>query len=85
MKRLVRLFGEGTFSKTRVASMVGLYLKYMRDRYRVHLQKNSNYEFPLAIPEAGWKGLMVDANEKKLRKEGKTPPKPGRYEALLII
>lgn len=40
----------------------------------VHLQKNPNYEHPLAILEDEWKGLMVDANEKKLRKEGKAPP-----------
>ena len=79
------MFGEGTFSKSRVASKEGLYLKYLRDQYRVNLQKSANYEHSLVIPEAEWKGLMKDANKKKLRKEGKTPPRPGRYEALLII
>ena len=85
MNMLVCLFSEGTFNKSRVALKEGLYLRYLWDQYRVHLQKNHHYDHPPMIPEVEWKGLMVDANEKKLQKQGKTPPKLGRYEALLIM
>ena len=85
MNRLVHLFGEVTFNKYDVASKASLYLKYMQNQYRVHLQKKPNYQHPPTILEAEWKGLMVDANKKKLRKEWKTPLGLGRYEALLII
>ena len=85
MKKMVGMFGEGTFNKTGVTSKAGLYLKYLWDQYRVHLQKNLKYEHPLAIPEREWKTLVEDTNEKALQKEGKTPPRPARYEALLIM
>ena len=66
MNRSVHLFGEGTFSKSRVVSKVGLYLKYIQEQYNIPLQKNPKYELPPMIPEVKWKGLMADANEKKL-------------------
>ena len=37
------------------------------------------------IPKREWKSLTKNAKEKALRKEGKTPPGPRRYEALLIM
>ena len=39
MNKLVGLFIEGTFNKTRVTSKVGLYLKYMWNQCRVHPAK----------------------------------------------
>ena len=72
------LFGVDTFNRDKVRSAVGQHLKYMHDTYRVHLEKNRNYERPLMIPKREWKALIEDANEKKFRKEGKTPPGPTR-------
>ena len=78
---LVNLFGD-TFNKSRVTSKVGAYLKYVRDQYRVHIQKNSRYEHPLMILDMEWKALLKDAKEKTLRKNGKIPPDTRRYVIL---
>jgi hypothetical protein len=75
---LERMFGVDTFDKSEVSKVVGLYLKYIRDMYRVNLQKNPRYEHPPIIPEREWKAFIEDAKEKRLRKEGRNPPGPGR-------
>jgi hypothetical protein len=74
----VTLIGD-SFNKIRVTSMDGTYLKYVRDQYRVHLKTNPVYKHPSMIFEVEWKNLLEDAKEKTMRKEGKTPPRPGRY------
>ena len=85
INKLVGLFGEGSFNKYGVSSKASAYLKYMRDKYRVHLQQKPKYEHPQMIPKREWKALQDDAKEKMLQKEGKTPPSSGRYAALLIM
>jgi hypothetical protein len=66
IKKLVGLFGEGTFNKYGVSSKAGAHLKYMQDQYRVHMQRNPRYEHPPMIPEREWKALQDDAKEKML-------------------
>jgi hypothetical protein len=78
IEHLVGLFGE-TFNKSGVTSLACTYLKYVRDQYRVHLQKNPRYEHPPMFPKSEWKNLLEDAKEKTMGKEGKTPHGPGRY------
>jgi hypothetical protein len=85
INKLVGLFGEGSFNKYGVSSKVAAYLKYLRDQYRVHMQKNPKYEHTPMIPEREWKALHEYVKEKMLRKEGKTPPSSGRYATLLIM
>jgi hypothetical protein len=76
---LVSLFGE-TFNKSEITSKVDLYLKYVRDQYRVQLKKkNPKYDHPLVIPEREWKNIQDDTKEIALRQEGKTLPGPARY------
>ena len=78
MDYLEHMFGVDTFDKSEGSKAVGLYLKYIRDMYRVNLQKNPRYECPPIIPEREWKAFIEDAKEKRLRKEGRNPPGPGR-------
>ena len=85
MNRMVGLFSVGTFNKTRVTSKVDLHLKHLQDQYSPQLERTKSYEHPLVIPESEWKALVENENEKALQKQGKTPPGPGRYEALLIM
>ena len=66
MNKLVGLLGDGTFNKTRVTSKIGLYLKYMRDQYMVHLQNNPKHEFPPTILESEWKTLLDYVKDKTL-------------------
>ena len=40
------LLGADIFNKGRVTSVVDIYLKYVRDMYRVHLKYNPMYENP---------------------------------------
>ena len=47
--------------------------------YKVQFQKNPKYEHSPMIPNREWKALIEDSNEKKMRKEGRTPPDPPRY------
>lgn len=54
------------FNKIGVTSKACLYLKYLRDQYRVHLKINPKYERPPTIPEREWKALVEDAKEKAL-------------------
>ena len=75
---LVNLFSD-TFNKGGVTTKARAYLKYVRDQYRVHIQKNPRYECPLMILEREWKTLQDDSKEKTLQKEGKTIPGPARY------
>jgi hypothetical protein len=72
------MFGVDTFDKSEVSKAVGLYLKYICDMYRVNLKKNPRYECPPVISEREWKVFIEDAKEKRLRKEGRNPPSPGR-------
>ena len=74
MDYLEGLFGEATFNKSWVTSMDVSCLKYAQDMYRVHLKKIPRYECPPIILEKEWKALIEDAKEKKMRKEGKSPP-----------
>ena len=69
----------------RVTSKEGIYLKYLCDQYRVHLQKNPKYELHPGIPEREWKALVEYAKDKTLQKEGKTPHGSRSYETLLIM
>ena len=50
-----------------------------------HLERKRSHECPPTILEMECKVLMLDANEKALRKAGKKPPRPGKYEALVIM
>lgn len=72
------VFGENTFNKSGVISVVGTYFKYAQEMYRVHLQKTPRYEHPPMIPEREWKALIDYSKEKILRKEGKSPPGSAR-------
>jgi len=71
----VILFGE-SLNKSGVTSLVGTYLKYVRDQYRIHLQNKSKYEHPTMIPKSEWNNLLDDSKEKTMRKEGNIPPRP---------
>ena len=75
---LVGLFGD-TFNKRGVIARENAYSKYVKDQYRVHLQKIPRCENPPMILEREWKSLPNDAKEKTLKKEGKTLPGPTRY------
>jgi hypothetical protein len=72
------MFGVDTFDKSEVSKAMGLYLKYICDMYRVNLQKKPRYELPPVIPEREWKEFIEYTKEKRLRKEGRNPPSPGR-------
>ena len=72
------MFGVDTFDKSDLSKVVGLYLKYIHDIYRVKLQNKPRYGCPPVIPEREWKAFIEDAKEKRLRKEGRNPPGPGR-------
>ena len=50
IKKLIGMFGEGTFNKFGVSSKAGTHLKYLWDQYSVHLQNNTKYENPPMIP-----------------------------------
>ena len=63
MNKLVGMFGEGTFNKVGVVAKAGLYLRYLRDQYRVHLKNEPNYERHPLIPQMEWKALVCDAQE----------------------
>ena len=78
MDHLKGLFGVDTFNKSSVTFVIGTYLKYARDMYRFHLQNNPRYELPPMVPKREWKALINESKEKRLRKEGKTPPSPTR-------
>ena len=71
-------FGVGTFDRTTVARVVGKYLKYTRDTYRMQLQFNPRYEHPLTVPESEWRALIHDRKEKRAKKEGKMLTRPVR-------
>lgn len=77
------LFENDTFNKTKVLQKAGTYLKYVRDQYRTHLEKNIKYECPPMIPEREWKDLVSDGKEKVEKRKGHTPPGEGRYVVLL--
>jgi hypothetical protein len=66
IKKLVSMFGEGTFNKSGVSSKACTHLKYMWDQYKVNLQRNPRYEHPPMIPEREGKALQDDAKEKIL-------------------
>ena len=66
INKMVDMFGEGTFDKFVVKSKVGLYLRYMRDQYRVHLEKNPKFECPLTISQMEWKAILHDSEERTL-------------------
>ena len=84
MDYMVGLFGEA-FNQTRVIYMANMYSKYMRDKYKVHLQKKPTYELPLMSLEREWKNLLDDSKDKRMKgKEGKTPPDAGRYMIYLV-
>ena len=79
---LVDLFND-TFNKRGVTTKPGAYLKYVKDKYRVHIQKNLNrYECPPMIPKREWKALLDYAKQKTLKKEGKILPDLARYAIL---
>ena len=71
---LVSLFGKDTFDTLKVLQKAGKHLKIVRDKYRVHLEKNPRYERPPMIPSMEWKALVEDGKEKGLRKPRKIPP-----------
>ncbi|XP_059069208.1 uncharacterized protein LOC131859463 isoform X2 [Cryptomeria japonica] len=71
--QMVEWFGNDTFDKTKLLEKVGTYLKYVRDQYRTHLERNLKYERPPMNPEREWKDLILDAKEKIERKKGHTP------------
>ena len=78
--RLVSLFGKDTFDTSKVLQKAGKHVKIFRDKYRVHLEKNSRYERPPIIPSMEWKALVEYGKEKGLRKSRKIPPGgTGRY------
>lgn len=81
---LVRLFGD-TFYKRGVTTKVRAYLKYVRDKYRVHLKKNHRYERPPMIIEREWKDLLDDEMDNTLKKEGRTLPSPTMYVIIGIM
>ncbi|XP_057872289.2 uncharacterized protein LOC131078571 [Cryptomeria japonica] len=69
---MVELFGNDTFDKTKLLEKADTYLKYVKDQYRTHLEKNVKYERPPMIPEREWKDLILDAKERIERKKGNT-------------
>ena len=75
---LVSLFGKDTFNTSKVLQKARKNLKIVQDQYRVHLENNPTYEFPLMIPSMKWKALVEDGKEKGPRKVGKIPPGIGR-------
>ena len=75
---LVSLFGD-SFNKIGVTSLVGTYLKYVRDQCRDNLQTNPRYECPLMILEVEWKNILEDEKDKTMIKEGKKPLGSGGY------
>ena len=80
---MVEWFGNDTFDKTKLLEKAGTYLKYVRDQYRTHLEKNVKYERPPMIPEREWKDLILDAKERIERKKGNTPPDARRRYVIL--
>ena len=56
--RFVSLFGKDTFDTLKVLQKAGKHLKIVRDKYRVHLEKNPRYEHPPMIPSMEWKALV---------------------------
>ena len=81
---MVEWFGNDTINKTRLLEKAGTYLKYVRDQYRTHLEKNVKYEHPPMIPEREWKDLILDAKERIERKKGNTPPNARRRYVILL-
>ena len=77
--RLVGIFGNETFDVAKVLNKVGKHMNIVRDQYRVHLEKNPRYECPPMLPSMEWKALVEDGKEKGVIKEGKIPPRTGRY------
>ena len=71
INRLVVLFGDKTFNRTKVLQKAGTYLKYVRDQYRSHLEKNKKYEHPPMIPDREWKDLVSDGRVRLKRKKEK--------------
>ena len=61
MDYLEGLFGVDTFNKKEVTSVVGEYLKYMWDVYRLSLEGNPRYERSPSIVEREWKAIIDDA------------------------
>ena len=60
----------------------GLFGEDTFNRGRVKLLKKPKYGHPLMIPNMEGKALIKDPKEKKMRKEGKTPPSLARYIAI---
>jgi len=64
---LVGLFSDCKFNKIGVTAKADVYLRYLRDQYKVHLKKkNLNYELPPVVLEREWKALVHDVEEKAL-------------------
>lgn len=82
--RMVELFENDTFDKTKLLEKYGTYLKYVRDQYITYLVKNVKYERPPMILEREWKDLILDVKETIERKKGNTPPNTKRRYVILL-
>lgn len=81
---MVEWFGNDTFDKTKLLEKAGTYLKYVRDQYMTHLERNLKYEHHPMIPEREWKDLILDAKERIERKKGNTPLDARRRYGILL-
>jgi hypothetical protein len=68
-----------------VTSMMGNYLKIIKDKYRVNLRKGLKFEHPSMVPKREWKDRMEDAEEKRLKREGNTPLGCPRYNMKYLF
>ena len=60
-------------------------MNIVRDKFRVHLERNHRYEYHPMILEREWKYLVEDGKERALRKQGKLSPCTGGYIILSTI
>ena len=66
-KHTTTLFGH-VFNQKVFETMVGKYLKSVRDNYRTNLNHRPNYEHPRLITIREWVALIEDVKENKMKK-----------------
>ena len=54
------MFGSETFNREEVLKKVGQYINIVRDKFRVHIERDTRYENPPMILVREWKSLVED-------------------------